>query len=264
MNEPLRAGYTKLKSVKFHDLMAIFSSRLGSLAVISLVLLVVIALGLIAGTVYMLTNQTRGIAEAFRPRVDSKVVLSGSIERLQTEGKLVVLTADVQAEASSSTRKFLFGWVDLGETTVRVRAPAKVQYVVSLSGISREDFTFDPESRRLVIAVPLPHLDTTIVEVSTDPAEIEMDRSVGWLRLDSFSGKYDERRARRLLRDAAIHAGRSGSWLADAQESARVELHRLLLPLIDALDEDVDLIIAFYEGDRPVPEERELPSPASP
>ncbi len=243
--------------------MGTLSSRFGSLTLMALTALVVIALGLIAGTVYMLTHQTRGIAEAFRPRVDSKVVLSGTIERLQTEGKLVVLTADVQAEARSSTRKFLLGLVDLGETSVRVRAPAKVQYVIPLTGITRDDFTYDAERRRLVLAVPNPRLDTTIVEVSTDPAEIEIDRSVGWLRLDSFTGKYDERRAHRLLRNAAIHAGRSGYWLQQAQESAHTELRRLLSPLIETLDEDVTLIIAFHGEDRPTPESERLPRPAS-
>lgn len=243
--------------------MALKFSRGGSLTLLALTALVVIGLGLIAGTVYMLTQQTRGIADAFRPRVDSKVVLSGTIERLQTEGKLVVLTADVQAEARSSTRKILLGLVDLGETSVRVRAPAKVQYVVALRDITRDDFTYDAESRRLVLAVPRPRLDTTIVEVSTDPAEVEIDRSVGWLRLDSFTGKYDEHRARRLLRRAAIHAGRSGYWSDQAQTSAHNELRRLLSPLIDALDDDVTLLIAFHDDPPRSPESTRLPRPAS-
>lgn len=239
------------------------NSRLGRATLVALAVLVVAGLALVAGTVYMLTDQTRGIAEAFRPRVDSKVVLSGTIERLQTEGKLVVLTAEVQAEARSSTRKILLGLVDLGETSVRVRAPAKVQYFIPLEGITRDDFTYDEERRRLVLAVPNPRLDTTIVEVSTDPAEIEIDRSVGWLRLDSFTEKFDERRAHRLLRDAAIHAGRSGYWLQEAQESTQTELRRLLVPLIDALAEDVTFVIAFRGDEEPMPESRRLPRPAS-
>ena len=239
------------------------NSRLGSATLVALAVLVVVGLALIAGTVYMLTDQTRGIAEAFRPRVDSEVVLSGTIEQLQTEGKLVVLTADVNAEARSSTRKILLGFVDLGETSVRVRAPARVQYYIPLDDISRDDFTYDEERRRLVLAVPGPRLDTAIVEVSTDPAEIEIERSVGWLRLDSFTEKFDERRAHRLLRDAAVHAGRSGYWLKEAQESTQTELRRLLVPLMDALDDDVTLVIAFRGDDALAPERRNLPRPAS-
>lgn len=243
--------------------MARIFSRGGALTLVALAVLAVIGLGLITGTVYMWTQQTRGIADAFRPRIDSKVVLSGTIERLQTEGKLVVLTADVQAEARSSSRKIFLGFVDLGETSVRVRAPAKVQYVVPLRNISRDDFTFDAESRRLVLAVPRPRLDTSIVEVSTNPAEVEIDRSVGWLRLDSYTGKYDEHRARRLLRNAAIHAGRSGYWSDQAQQSAGAELRRLLAPLIDALADDVTLVIAFHD-DRSRPSEGgRLPNPSS-
>lgn len=255
-------GYMERTPDEIKKAMASSTSRFGNVTVVLVALLVVIGLGLVAWTVHMWTQQTQGIADAFRPRVDSKVVLSGAIERLQAEGKLVVLTAQVQAQTRSSTRKILFGMVDLGTTTVRVRAPAKVQYVISLSDITRDDFTYDPESRRLVLAIPNPHLDTTIVEVSTDPAEIEVDRDVGWLRLDSFKGKYDERRARSLLRDAAIHAGRSGSWLSEAQESARTELRRLLTPLVDALQPDVNLVIAFYRPQPETPEQERLPTPA--
>lgn len=225
--------------------------------------LVVVALGLAAATVYLVSTQTRGLLDAFRPSVESNVVFAGSIDRLQAEGKLVVLSADVTAESESSTaRRIFFDLIDAGTTTVRVRAPARVQYVVSLADIGREDFSFDPEIRRLLLVLPNPRLDTTIVEVSTDPSEIEVYREIGWLRLDALSGRFNEERARRLLRDAAVEAGRSGRWMDEARESARREVARLLTPLIEALDEDVTFSIAFHDGPLPVDEStHQLPSP---
>jgi hypothetical protein len=240
-------------------------SRRTILAILAFATFLLIGMGLVAGTVYMWTSQTRGIADAFRPRVDSKEVLSGAIQQLRGEGKLVVLSADVAAEATSSTRKkIFFGLVDLGETVVQVRAPARVQYVVSLDELTQDDFTFDAERRRLVLAVPNPRLDTSIVQVSTDPSEIDVYSRIGWLRLDALSGTFNENRARTRLRDAAIHAGQSGYWLSEAQDSAREELHRLLTPLLDFLKEDVTLIIAFHDEPRPSVEADTLPRPRSP
>lgn len=235
---------------------------LSSLVVLGLV---VVALGLAAAIVYMLSEQTRGIVDAFRPSVDSRVILSGTIDELHAEGKLVVLTADVTADSESSTAKrILFDLIDAGTTTVRVRAPARVQYVISLEEVSRDDFTYDPEIGRLLLILPNPRLDTTIVEVATDPAEVEVYRDVGWLRLDAFSGQFNENRARRMLREAAIEAGRSGLWLTEAQESARQELTRLLTPLIEALREDVEFTIVFHDGPMPTIEPHDaLPDPRS-
>jgi len=235
------------------------------LAVLAFGTFLLIGVALMAGTVYMWTNQTRNIADAFRPKVDSKEVLSGTIRQLRGEGKLVVLSADISAEATSSTRKkVFFGLVDLGETVVQVRAPARVQYVVSLDELTPDDFTFDPENRRLVLAVPNPRLDTTIVEVTTNPSKIDIHSRIGWLRLQAFSGMYNENRARTRLRDAAIHAGESGYWLAEAQRSARAELHRLLTPLVSVLKDDVTLVVAFHSGNQTTPDEDALPRPRSP
>jgi hypothetical protein len=211
--------------------------------------LIVVALALTAAIVAMVSERTRGIVDAFRPSIDSRVVLSGTLNELQAEGKLVVLTADVTADSESSTsRRILLDLIDAGTTSARVRAPARVQYVISLDEITREDFSYDPEIGRLLLVLPSPRLDTAIVEVSTDPDEVEVYREVGWLRLDAFSGRYNEDRARRSLREAAIEAGRSGPWMSEAQESARREVHRLLAPLVEALREDIEFSIVFYDG----------------
>ncbi len=244
--------------------MAHFRSRFGGFFLLGLAALILIALGIMAGTAYLWTSHTRSIADAFRPHVDSKVVLAGAIERLQAEGKLVILSADVRAESYSSTqKKILNGLLDLGETSVEVRAPARVQYVIQLDQVKRDDFLFDPQRRRLVLAVPNPKLDTTIVDVSSDPSQIDVERRIGLFRLDAFSGTYNENRARKGLRAAAIHAGQSGWWLPEAQASARNEISRLLAPLLDALEDDVTLVIAFHDG-RPASSEYDvLPSPQS-
>lgn len=225
--------------------------------------LIVVALALIAGIIYMVNQQAAGILDAFRPTVDSRVVLRGSIERMQEEGKIVVLSADVTAISESSTNKrIFFDLIDAGTTTVRVRAPARVQYVIPLDAVSRDDFFYDSETKRLLLVLPNPRLDTSIVEVSTDPAEIEIDQEIGWLRLEPFSGRFNEERARRLLRDAAIEAGMSGEWLPRAQASARMQMRDFLKPLITSLEEDVAFEIAFKSDGRAVEQGEALPTPA--
>ena len=222
---------------------------------VSILVLVTVLLALIAGVVYFLAEQVQGIADAFRPNIDSKVVLAGTIEQLRAEGKVVVLTADVMAQVTSRTdTEILFGLLDPATTIVQVRAPARVQYVIPLDRINREDFFYDPTSKRLLITVPNPRLDTSIVQVSTDPADIEVMKDVGWMGLDRAGGRYNDRRARRLLRDAAIHAGQSGIWLRQAQESSDRALRRLFDPLISQLDDDVRVTFAFDDEDEPAGE----------
>ena len=253
------------KSYVNNELSPDLMSRFTATAAILTGVFAVIVVGLITASVYMWTTQARGIADAFRPQVDSRTVLSGTIEKLQTEGKLVVLSADVWAEARSSTRKkILYGLLDLGKSSVQVRAPARVQYVISLKDVTRDDFLYDQESRRLVLAVPSPLLDTSIVEVAVNPNKVDVDHQKSWLqRIGVLSEGQDENRARTLLRDAAIHAGRSGHWSQEAHRSAEAELRRLLDPMLMVLREDVTFEIVFYDGSRPRTEDRELPRPAS-
>lgn len=229
----------------------------------AVMVLTVIAIALIAGTMYLISGRTAGIVDAFRPTVKSHVVLRGTIERMREEGKLVVLTADVTAVSESSTdKRIFFDLIDAGRTTVMVRAPARVQYVVPLDAVSRDDFFYDPETRRLLLTLPNPRLDTAIVEVSTDPSRVEVFREIGWLRLDAFSGRYNEDRARRLLREAAIGAGHSGDVLTRAQAATRERLTAFLEPLLEALDDEVRFEIAFYQP-REISEETEiLPTPS--
>src|SRR5690606_40971464 len=99
--------------------------------------------------------------------------------------------------------------------------PARVQYVVPLDAVSRDDFFYDPETRRLLLTLPNPRLDPAIGAVSTDPSRVEVFREIGWRRLDALSGRYNEDRARRLLREAAIGAGHSGDGLTRAQAATR-------------------------------------------
>ena len=230
---------------------------------VSVLVLLAIVLALIAGTVYFLAGQVQGIADAFRPKVDSKVVLAGTIQQLRAEGKVVVLTADVMAEVTSRTdTEILFGLLDPATTIVQVRAPARVQYIIPLDRINREDFFYDPATKRLLITVPNPRLDTSIVQVSTDPADVEVMKDVGWMGLDRAGVRYNDRRARRLLRDAAIHAGHSGVWLQKAQESSDSALRRLLEPLLSKLDDDVRVTFAFEDEDSAEPKgEGGLPRP---
>jgi hypothetical protein len=196
-----------------------------------------------------LRKATLSFAEAFRPRVNFSTTVFDTLESLKKTSRLVVLTAAINVEVVEKSQKTqnLFGYeVDLGTTEVRLRAlENKVQFFVALTNLSAENFSYDPDRKRLTLRVPRPVLDEDLVEVQSDPAKIEVQSKVGWARLDKFSGKFLRTQAQARMRSAVIHAGGNEAYVSQAMEQGRASLKTLLRPVADLLKPGVELDVEF-------------------
>ena len=187
------------------------------------------------------------IADAFRPQDRYTTVISTAIGQLNQEAKLVVLTAPINVDVTKpSERKILWG-LNLGTTTVRLRvAGSKVQYVVPLGQLRPGDARYDPRKNILVVSVPHPVLDEDMVDVPSDPAQIEMETDLGWARLDRFSGRFLRKQAMTDLRPAVIEQARSELLHDQAQDRARLILtDRLLTTLGNKLRPELEVKVEF-------------------
>lgn len=192
-----------------------------------------------------------GIVSAFKPevRISCHTAISTSIDKMKRTGKLVVLQSELSAEVTKESSKVvevLGHPLDLGTTTVQLRCSGnKIQYFVPLERITSDTFSYNAASKRLVVTVPAPILDTGIVEIQSDPTKIEIQTRVGWGRLDSKSGQALRKLAQMELRSAIIAEGRSSVHLDAAKQEAQHQLQKILAPLASQLCDDVQLVVAF-------------------
>jgi hypothetical protein len=148
------------------------------------------------------------IRDGLRPSVTVRTSVGSQVARLNATPKLVVLTETVDVEvAKSSEKRVLWGLLNLGTTEVRLKAPGnKVQFFIPLKEIKEEDFVYQPATKKVLVRVPAPVLDRQVVDVQSDPAEIEVETKVGWARLSAFSGRSLERQAKEALRQEVLSA----------------------------------------------------------
>src|SRR6185295_16109601 len=104
------------------------------------------------------------------PSYTTTTVIQTSVQKLRQEAKLVVLSADVTVEVTRTSSKILFDRLDFGDTVTTVRTKGnRAQYFVDLHGIKESDFRLSNGDKMLVVTVPEPHVDESIVEVQSDP-----------------------------------------------------------------------------------------------
>ncbi len=224
----------------------------GSIAVI------VIALALVglAGFIFKscLDQPARvaeNIARASQPQVTTNTVIQTSLERLRDESKLVVYTADVAVMITKfSDKKVLYGKIDLGTTTVRLRAAGnKAQIVIPLKDLAEGDFKFDETEKRLTVTIPAPQVDETLVEVQTDPTYYEIETELGWARLDKFSGDFLREQAKRDLRPAVILEASNPRIRKAAEESGSEKVAALLEAAVKPLIPEATVAVQFKPPD---------------
>ena len=184
------------------------------------------------------------LKNAFKPNVIYKTVLSGVIGELNNNPKLVVLTADVIAEVTVTSKKSWMG-LDLGDTITAVKAPAKVQYFVPLRDLGENNFVFNSKERQLTVIIPRPVLDTEMVFIETDPAKLDMQTQAGWLRFHVSSAKYTEDMARKNLKEAALNVASNELLIERAEKNAREQILKLILPISTNLADDVSVGVKF-------------------
>ena len=189
----------------------------------------------------------QNIAKATQPQVTINTVIQTSLERLRDESKLVVYTADVAVMITKfSDKKVLYGKIDLGTTTVRLRAAGnKAQIIIPLKDLAAGDFKFDESANRLTVVLPSPRVDESLVEVQNDPMFYEIETDLGWARLDKFSGDFLREQAKRDLRPAVILEASNPRILKAAQESGSEKVAALLEGAIKPLRPEVTVEVEF-------------------
>lgn len=187
------------------------------------------------------------IAEAIRPRVVERTVITGALARLHDEAKLVVLTAETDARVTKTSDKATFWGIDLGQTRVDLWASGnKVQYVLPLDEIERDWAWYDTDGNVLRVVAPEPVLDEQLIEVQSDPEKIRVQTELGWARLDRYSGQFLRREARKDLRPAVIEQGKSVLLVDRARNNAEILLEeKLRVMLADALPPEAEVEVEF-------------------
>jgi hypothetical protein len=186
-----------------------------------------------AGAIYTANRFLNRATQSLLPSYSTTTVINTSMNRLRHEAKLVVLSADVTVEVTRTSSKILFERVDFGDTVATVRSRGnRAQYFVSLENIKQSDFRVTNGGRDLVVTVPEPRVDESIVEVQSDPAQIEVETKVGWLRTDKRSGEFARAEAKRAMRDAVVSEAKSPIYVEMARKNAREKVAALLNPLV--------------------------------
>ena len=186
-----------------------------------------------AGTLYTANRMFTRATKSLAPSYNTTTVIQTSVNRLRQEAKLVVLSADVTVEVTRTSSKILFERLDFGDTVTTVRTKGnRAQYFVDLNGIKESDFRLSNGGRNLVVTVPQPRVDESIVEVQSDPSQIEVQTKVGWLRTDKRSGEITREEAKKALRDAVIAEAKSQIYVDLARRNAEDKVAGLLNPLV--------------------------------
>lgn len=172
------------------------------------------------------------VAEAAAPRFDIRQLTTSAIAEFRREGKIIPLSATIDARSTITSSKKVLG-IDLGDTTVDVRVPkCRVQYQLTLEDIDEADFVFDASSRTWSVSIPAPIVDASMVDVPSAPSAWEVRRDVGWARLDSKSGDWCERSAREKIREAAVREATNPLLLAEARREGERLVRNLVLGLL--------------------------------
>jgi hypothetical protein len=171
--------------------------------------------------------------KSLAPSYSNTTIIQTSATRLRQEAKLVVLSADITVEVTRTSSKIVWDLLDFGDTVARVRSRGnRAQYFVALEKITESDFHLSNNSQSLRVTVPEPRVDETIVEVQTDPDQMEIKTDVGWGRLDKRSGELARTEAKKSMRQAIISEAKSPRYAEEARDSARKKVAALLTPLV--------------------------------
>lgn len=186
-----------------------------------------------AGVLYTVNRSVNRVTKSLMPTYTTTTVIQTSVQKLRQEAKLVVLSADVTVEVTRTSSKILFDRLDFGDTVTTVRTKGnRAQYFVDLHGIKESDFRLTNGDHNLIVTVPEPRVDESIVEVQSDPNQVEVQTKVGWLRTDKKSGELTRAEAKKALRDAVVSEAKSQIFVDLARKNAQDKVADLLNPLV--------------------------------
>jgi len=217
-----------------------------------------ISLILLAGYVFKTCSEkpsqvAQAVANALQSQVSINTVIQTSLEKLKDESKLVVFTANVSVMITKfSEKKTLYGKLDLGTTTVRLRASGnKAQLIIPLKNLAASDFQYDEAADQLTVTLPPPRVDESLVEVQTDPTYYELETHLGWARLNTFSGGFLREQARRDLRPAVIAEASHPRIIKMAEESGQQKIAALLEASIKPMRTNTTVVVQFKAPAQP-------------
>ena len=178
------------------------------------------------------------VNKVFRPNIYNIEITMNTIGKLQQESKIVVMTAELTVDVErSSTKRFMWDYYDLGTTTVRMKVPGnKVQYYIPTDSLNENSIVWDTDKQELVLNLPDVILDEDIVEVQSDPKLIQVQKDIGWARLDAYSGKAMENQIKSELRGKVIEAGKHELLL----EKAKANAEKVIKELFERLKKEKD------------------------
>lgn len=196
----------------------------------------VVILVIFGGTLFFANHLIGKASRTIAPTINTTTVIQTSVSRLRQESKLVVLSAEVTVEVTRTSSKILFDMFDLGDTVVTLRAKGnRAQYYIPLEKVSADDFRLSSDKQSLTVFLPAPRVDDSIVEVQSDPGQVEIKTEVGWARLDKHSGELARDEAKRSLRAAIISEAKTPVFVELARKNAREKVGDLLGPLVRQL-----------------------------
>ena len=180
---------------------------------------------------------------AFETKVKITYVIKNTRGQIKKETKLVVMTAEVDANTSASSEKSKF-WVNLGTTTVEIKATGnKVQYILPTSVINQDNFSYNEATGEINVKLPSAILDESFVEVQSNPNKIEVKKTIGWARLSSYSGAYLENQLKKNLRDSVIQSGKNELLLDKANRNAEEVVLKILQQVLQK--ENINVKVNF-------------------
>lgn len=209
----------------------------GTLAILFAILLLVAALVFLFINPDVLSSQAR-----------QKAVFVSALGRLTEAPALKVATREiaVRVDASTPTEATLRAWlvpigpgwkIELGRTKVEIFAEGnRVQYVIPLEKREGSEaelaWNLDDPKAEVVVTLPPPRVDETLVEVQSDPTRLRVQIDRDWA--DHVVGDDRARdEALAAIREAVVREASSEIALFEVREKARatvVEMLRALLP----------------------------------
>ncbi len=174
-------------------------------------------------------------------------VTGSTVQEMKHASQLIVLRGKVTVSKHIKAEKSVWH-VNMGTSEIALVVPNNgFQYIVKLDGLKEDAFQHDSSTKRWILRVPTPVLDTGMIACESDPAKIEVMTKLGWGRFDAYSGQTLRDGAKREIREGVIEQAQQ-AWIQEAaKDAARSALDVFISKVIRKLPEDETLSIEFVD-----------------
>lgn len=173
-------------------------------------------------------------------------------ESLHRQSKLIVQTALITVDQTLEKENVLslggFAF-EFGSSNLRmVSMGNKVQYYIPMHKISDNDILWDSETETLTIRVPLPTVDSDMIELQDNPRQIIFLGENSWYDWASGNGVPKlTKQAQNNMREYVLRTARTHYYMSLAKENAQRELERLLETIVRPINPQARFIVEFKE-----------------